>query len=172
MNSQTQGTNGNAEPRYVCTNWDKPIRVNVKSKGRGRFPARKVITEGITVLEVGIELADVCNLLNQGQEVRLRFKGEENPAIRLFPLADTDLSVSVCAATMGTFRTDTLAGKKVELRKNGKSISVNNLAAFATEKLAEIPSRRQDVESVTPDMMVECPKCGYSFRVGRRNNDK
>ena len=22
MNSQTQGTNANAEPRYVCTNWD------------------------------------------------------------------------------------------------------------------------------------------------------
>ena len=27
MNSQTQGTNGNAEPRYVCTNWDKPLNL-------------------------------------------------------------------------------------------------------------------------------------------------
>jgi hypothetical protein len=172
MNSQTQGTNGNAEPRYVCTNWDKPINVKVKSKGRGRFPARKVITEGITVLDVGIECADVCNLLNQGQEVRLRFKGRIFPAIRLFPLVDTDLTVSVWAATMGTFRKDTFAGKKVELRKDGKSLSREKLSDFATEKLAEIPSRRQDVESVTPDTMVECPKCGYSFRVGRRNSDK
>ena len=34
MNSQTQGTNGNAEPRYVCTNWDTEkhdFRVKVKS---------------------------------------------------------------------------------------------------------------------------------------------
>ena len=172
MNSQTQGTNGNAEPRYVCTNWDKPINVNVKSKGRGRFPARKVITEGITVLDVDIKYVDVCNLLKQGQEVRLRFKGEAVPAIRLFPLVETDLSVSVWAATMEAFRKDTLADKKVEIRHDGKVISKTTALERSRAKLAESPSRRQDVESVTPDMMVECPKCGYSFRVGRRNNDK
>ena len=172
MNSQTQGTNGNAEPRYVCTNWDKPLNVNVRSKGRGRFPARKVITEGITVLDVGLGIDGVCELLNQGQEVRLRFKGQADPAIRLFPLANTDLTISVCADTMGKFRNGVLEGKKVELRHDGKAMSMAKLLDFATEKLAEIPSRRQDVESVTPDTMVECPKCGYTFRVGRRNNDK
>ena len=172
MNSQTQGTNGNAEPRYVCTNWDKPLNVKVKCQGRGKSFARKVITEGISVVDLDIGLDFVCNLLKQGQEVRLRFKGEAVPAIRLFPLVETDLSVSVWAATMEAFRKDTLAGKKVEIRHDGKVVSKDKALECSRAKLAERPSRRQDVESVTPDTMVQCPKCGYSFRVGRRNNDK
>ena len=73
---------------------------------------------------------------------------------------------------MEAFRKDTLAGKKVEIRHGGKVVSKDQALKCSKAKLAEIPSRRQDVESVTPDTMVECPKCGYTFRVGRRNSDK
>ena len=39
------------------------------------------------------------------------------------------------------------------------------------EKLSQRAGGEADEEAVTPDPLVKCPKCGYRFRVGRRNVD-
>ena len=165
-------TDMNRKPRPTCANWDEGATVAIRSHGRGWRTERKVVSTGTGELRLPKKYGDsLRRMLRTGLDVHLAFGDEA--CVRFYACTTKDgKKMVVVAQTMGTFRTDTLAGKKVELRHDGKAMSMAKLLDFATEKLAEIPSRRQDVESVTPDTMVECPKCGYTFRVGRRNDDQ
>ena len=149
--------------RFVCDNWDKPT-VEVTAKGKGRMPARKVVTNGVVRFQIDSALTFAKHNLRLGKEVRLTEDGED--AIRLIPVMDTAFDkILVCAQTMGDFRDKTLADKKARFTRCGNDVSYEAVKAFVEKKKAEIPDGG---ECVTPDTMVKCPKCGYSFRVGRR----
>ena len=173
MNSQSGTAPGNEEARFRCTNWDtesKGFRVNVKGGGSRRKPARKVITKGVWPVILGRTIENAIEMLRKGYEVRF-VDSEGNDAIRLFPMMGTDLkTMTVGAATMGAFRDATLADKKAVFHRFGGEVARETVERYMAEKAGERAGGRADVESVTPDMMVNCPKCGYSFRVGRRND--
>lgn len=155
------------DPRFVCENWDRP-EVVIKGNGKGCSPTRKVKTNGVIFLNEEALLEKVANLLNRGYEVRIgshKFDG----AIRLIPVMDTSLTnMNVIAQSMGIFRTETLKGKSVKLIRRGEEVNFKEASDFMFEKRNE-PT---DFESVTPDTVVKCPKCGYTFRVGARLSDK
>ena len=161
MNKSSKSTTDN--PRFVCENWDRP-EVVIEGHGKGRHPVRKVKTNGVIFLNEDVLMEKVANLLNRGYEVRIgshKFDG----AIRLIPVMDTSLTnMNVIAQSMGIFRTETLKGKSVKLIRKGEEVSRKDAEDYMFEKR----NAPMNFESVTPDTVVKCPKCGYTFRVGAR----
>ena len=77
--------NRNRETRIECTDWDEEVPVATWAMGRGRMPARKVITRGVAKVELTARQAgSIVGKLAAGMEVRLAMGGEE--AIRFSPV--------------------------------------------------------------------------------------
>lgn len=170
MNKKNQTNNtGKAvtdDRRFECENWDKPT-VKVTAKGKGRTPARKVVTNGVVRFRIDSALTFARQNLRLGKEVRFTEYGED--AIRLIPVMDTAFDkILVCAQTMSDFREGTLADKFARFTRRGNEVSEEAIKVFAKSKKAEASVSGGDGEAVTPDTMVQCPNCGYRFRVGRR----
>ena len=155
-------TNKNNDYRFVCDNWDKP-EVVLASKGKGRAPARKVVTND-TVRIVADELVkSIATNLRSGKDVRLVSK-DHGDFVRFIPFMHPKLNkMIVRAEAMGSFRDVTLADKHAKFIRLGKEVSSNAAKAYMNNKRDEAKA-----EEVTPDTMVTCPKCKYTFRVGRR----
>ena len=152
------------EQRFICDNWDKP-EVEVKGQGKGKVPARKVVTRETIVITVDELFALIHKDLRQGNEVRLA-ESHVGEFLRIVPMMDASLTkMFVEAKTMGKFRTDTLADKKVQFTRRGTNVSEYTAKAFVEQKRNE---QKTEIEQVTPDTMVTCPRCKYTFRVGRR----
>lgn len=181
MENENPNVNESTENRFQCENWDADyFHVKVKGNGHGRKPARKVVTRGIHKVLLKVEKSEITNYLRRGYEVRLVFAGYCENAIRLFPFMARDLKhMEVKAETIGSFRTETLADKNAVFARLGKNVSRSDVEDFESEKKNETPVGKwkpsmggeSDIQSVTPDTMVTCPKCGYNFRVGRKNNE-
>lgn len=156
------------EMRFVCDNWDEP-EVKVYSHGRGHAAARKVVTRETIVITANELFRTVHENLRKGNEVR--FADEHcGEWLRIMPMMDTTLTTMyVEARTMGIFRTDTLADKRAKFTRRGTDVSRATAQAYDSMKRNE---QTHKFEEVTPDMMVTCPKCKYTFRVGRRNDNK
>ena len=165
MSKNTQTTTD--EMRFVCDNWDEP-EVKINGKGKGRSPARKVVTRETIVITVNELLPMISENLRKGHEVRL---AEEHVGefVRFIPMMDATLTkMYIEARTMGMFRTDTLADKRVRFTRRGTEVSDRTAQHYAQMKRNEHPLKFQEV---TPDQMVTCPKCKHTFRVGRRNDN-
>lgn len=162
--------------RFECENWDteaKGFHVDVTSSGRGKKPARKVLTKGIKTVNLWpYTCKEIQDLLRKGYELRLMLGGSKENAVRLFPMMSADLKrIEVHAATLKWFREETLEGKKAVFRRRGTEVSRATVEHYTAEKLGQRAGGEADEEAVTPDPLVKCPKCGYRFRVGRRSNE-
>ena len=103
----------NEEMRFECENWDteaKGFHVDVTSSGRGKKPARKVLTKGIKTVNLWpYTCKEIQDLLRKGYELRLMLGGSKENAVRLFPMMSADLKrIEVHAATLKWFREETL----------------------------------------------------------------
>ena len=158
-------TNKGTEPRFEGANWDTST-VKVKMNGRGKSLSRKVLTKDIKRLYLGAMLGRAMELLRQGYEVRL-CDGKSEDAIRIFPLASTDCrTMSPKAQAMGSF-VKCLSDKKLRIRHDGKDISYERFCEMRDEQERRYHAPDPAFDSVTPDITVKCPQCGYRFRVGR-----
>ena len=180
MNNKNTNTN---EQRFKCENWDAEKQrfvVNIKGHGKGRHPARKVLTKGVRTIWLGSDtVKEIVMSLRHGYEVRFLDFGTHTDVIRLFPMMSADLkTMLVKADTMGMLRTDTLSDKKAVFTRRGSEVSAETVKAFAEDRLSQTPSPAYAAQGhrnyayVTPDTVVTCPKCGYSFRVGRKNSEQ
>ena len=160
---QTYNNKGDApEGRMVCPNWDTP-EVNCKSNGRGRTSAGKVITLGIDYMLAPEIIQAATESLRCGYEVRICGETSKDEAIRLFPCATPDkTAMFVKAATLDDFRDKTLADKKMRLMRNGKETTPEEESARKEE------SSGDEVEEVTPDPIITCPKCGCRYRAHKK----
>ena len=156
---KTKKTKKPAKPtfeRIACSNWDKgEASIKIARRSKGHALGRKVLTKG----EYRVELpyyADIGGALRKGYEVRLTIDGKD--VVRLFPLVEQDMKTMVVSAqTMGKFRTDTYVGKKTRIVRKSGEMSVE-----------EAKNLNDEYVHVSPDTMVECPKCGHRFRVGKK----
>lgn len=139
---------------------------DVTAKRNGRTNAalrRKVKTVGIKQLDVADLFDEVRGYLRRGYEVRLTSKND-GEAIRLYPCLDADFTqMFVAAMTMGAFRTS-LADIRFRTSHCGQSVDPADERTAKGERAERIAAARQ---SVTPDTVVTCPKCGTEFRVGK-----
>ena len=140
--------------------------VEITKDGRRNAPSRKVVTERETLRYQLKQFGGIMDDLRAGHEVRLAFGGMD--CVRLFPLMDTKCeSMKVVAETMGDFR-NCLKDIRPKLfrvtRSEAREVGKRDVAALAEEAR----DRRRERVWVTPDAMVECPRCGFAFRVGRR----
>ena len=161
------------ETRVVCMDWDEDVPVATWNSGRGRKPARKVITRGRA--RVGLtrqQSAEIVKKLASGMEVRLSIGGED--AVRLYPCADTDFkTMFVASEAMGGFRREPYLGRHLAFmtRHGARRIGDDEIAerVARAECGAECGAdENEEREHVTPDTVVTCPKCGYEFRVGKK----
>jgi len=151
--------------RIECTNWDEEVPVATWNKGRGRKPARKVLTKGVAKVKLTTaQTARIARMLGMGMEVRLA-AGDED-AIRLYPCAATDFrTMFVAAETMGEFRHAAYRGRKLAFtsRHGRREVDEEEMAERVDRACREGGGRAH----VSPETVVRCPKCGFEFKVGK-----
>ena len=169
--------NTKTETRYVGE-WETHIAK------RGDHITRKVASTGNVeyVLPAGAEESFI-RMMREGKEITLCFRsrnGDAKPLVRFYAVMKTDFSgMYVSAQTLGEFRTDTLEGIKSKIihrTQTGDHKPHEISAKEANGMWRDINDKvrndaREKREWVSPDTVVECPKCGYEFRVGRPNKD-
>ena len=150
----------NDDLRLECVNWDAEQPATLKSKGRNHAVSRKVLTKAKHPISlISNEIDRAAELLRQGYEVHLA-STDGLDAVRLYPCVKTDMkTMFVAADTMNPFR-GTLADKRVRFTHRGHEMTRSEARRLNAAKVAE--------PHVTPDTVVECPKCGHRFRVGKK----
>jgi hypothetical protein len=167
--------NRNEEARYEGVNWDewKP-KVRMYAHGSDQ-PIRKVLTRGERILDCSM-FSEIKKLLRQGFEVQLREPGTDKSFLRIYPTLGTDLKTMYAASKAMTPLSHCLNDKKARMVFRGKEYTKPEDAAGAIEETRyrredegedEGENNGEEMPSVTPDIMVKCPKCGTRFRVGR-----
>jgi len=151
------------------------LRVNLKRDGRFHRTVRRMVkTNGVLS---GIDLATEMNIDNDtimhimGEVVRIvragyevRFGCEES-GVRFYPILNKDCDKMILVAqTIGSFR-NTVSDLKFDLYRGGEEITERETENFQKAVEKKFVSL---ADCVTPDMMVNCPKCGYEFRVGKK----
>ena len=163
--STQRNTEMSTGTRIKCTNWDEAVPVSTWNRGRTRKPARKVLTNGVDEIELTkSQTSRITKMLGSGMEVRLDFGGEG--AIRLYPCAAADFkTMFVAAETMGEFRHAVYRGKKLAFtsRRGVRAVGEDEMR----ERVGRVESARQERSHVSPEVVVECPKCGFEFKVGK-----
>ena len=158
-------------PRFEGANWDNPV-VKVKRSNKAHASlARKVLTRGVERLYMGGMFKGVKEKLRAGKEVRLCDE-LGNDAIRIYPIASTDCKrMNVRTQAMGVF-TKCLADKKLRIRHGDHELNRDEARELMSEQQERHDKAKAAAfEAVTPDTIVQCPKCGYQFRVGRPNKE-
>ena len=161
MNKKTKTTNAGEAPRYEGANWDPEVRYASRGDGTTK---RKVKTKGVRRIDIpGEACGEIAMLLRQGFAVHLHDAGTGGALVRFYPVALTDgKSMRVAAQALRPF-TEVIRDKRPVLMHGGEVRSACEFRAFAAGLKAKAVAAQ-----VTPDSMVECPRCGFSFRVGRR----
>ena len=164
-NKETTTRKTDTRTRIECTNWDDEVAVATWARGRARKPARKVLTKGVVKVELTKgQMSRITKMLGSGMEVRLDFGGDG--AIRLYPCAAADFkTMFVAADTMGEFRHAVYRGRNLAFtsRRGRRSVSREEVE----ERVERVEAARQERSHVTPETVVECPKCGFEFKVGK-----
>lgn len=154
------------ETRIACTNWDEETPVALKANGRGKLPARKVLTNGIVKIALNRSQAErIATMLSCGYEVRLTVNGEE--AIRMYPCAKSDFkTMTLSCQAMGEFGNAIYRGRKLTFtsRRGHRRVEREEVDERLERARREAADKR---EHVTPETVVSCPQCGYEFRVGK-----
>ena len=149
--------------RSAMQMWDRPS-VKYNSKGRGAVPRRKVVTTGTVRIRMPGSMAETLTRhLRQGKEVH--FTGGGEALFRAFPLASVDGRRIYAGMQAMKALSDRLADKRPVLLHGGKVRSQREYDEMAARK------RGERTAEVTPDTMVECPSCGFTFRVGARQGE-
>ena len=163
--NQTKQQNA-LETRIACTNWDEETPVALKASGRGRLPARKVLTKGVVKIALNRPLAErIATMLGCGYEVQLTVNSKE--AFRMYPCAKSDFkSMFLRCQAMGEFGEAIYRGRKLTFtsRRGYRRIEREEVDERVERAKREAADKR---EHVTPDSVVTCPQCGYEFRVGK-----
>ena len=164
---QTEKTmNTKQETRVDCSNWD-PV-TNVKKSGNSGHLPRKLVGRGVAVISnrtTDALLRKIEENARMGIETRLAYS-DGKWGVRFIQMVGSDLKrIEVVAkvskdSPLGTC----LADKKPILVHRGRQLDDRE----AAELVKEARAKRKDRVCVTPDTMVKCPKCGFEFRVGRK----
>ncbi len=151
--------------RIECTDWDDEVPVATWARGRTRKPARKVLTRGTAQIALTQgQVSRIMEMLGSGMEVRLAIGGED--ALRLFPCASPDFkTMFVAAEAMGEFRHAPYRGRRLAFtsRRGERDIPEDEVR----ERVERVEQARAERVHVTPETVVECPKCGFEFKVGK-----
>ena len=153
--------NDNAEPR-VEGEWDAEVSIKKDNDITHKSMRRKVKT--VKSCMVYLDTSFIKRKLRQGYEVILNDKCDT--ILRLFPCMNADFTeMYVSAQTLGDFRHKTLEGIKWHTTYCGFDRSHEELREI-NKAQREAQNARKFIE-VTPDTIIECPKCGTEIRVGK-----
>ena len=154
--------NENGEPR-IEGEWDAEVRIKKCRDKTHTSMRRKVKTKRLC--RVYFDAAFTKRKLREGYEVILMDRDGHN-VLRLFPCMNADFTeMYVSAQTLGDFRHKTLEGIKWHTTYCGSDRS-NDEVRELNEDTREENAKRKFIE-VTPDMIINCPKCGTEIRVGK-----
>jgi len=149
----------------ITADWPNPrIKVRRANIKKNATLQRKVITKGIVNLDLGELFGKIEMLLRAGYEVRC------NESIRLFPMSYSDLrGMYVGAATIGVFHTRPYDGIHPTTFYRGQKVNGPKMAEEQRRRHEDyLEHIHNDVVEVTPDMIVECPRCSLHIRVGKK----
>lgn len=159
--------NDNAEPR-VEGEWDAEVSIRKDNDINHKSLRRKVKTKKLC--RVCFDADFTKRKLRQGYEVILTDRDGHN-VLRLFPCMNADFTeMYVSAQTLGDFRHKTLEGIKWHTSYHGL-FRTNNEVRELNGAEREAQNARKFIE-VTPDTIINCPKCGTEIRVGKALGNK
>jgi len=151
------------------------LRVDIRRKNRFTRTVRRLVKTNGTLsgeelaAEMNIDhetvkhiLGEIVRIVRAGYEVRL---GSDESGVRFYPLLTKECDkMLLIAQSIGEFR-DSVGDLKFDIYRGGEQIDERETESFKKTCEKEFVSLSK---CVTPDMMVNCPKCGYEFRVGKK----
>lgn len=171
------------EGNELVVDWDavaEPLDVSVHRNGQ-KMPRRKVKVRDIirdNWIEQELKLpggtikalvALIKRLSLHGYEARLA------ESIRFVHMYDDKDGLYLSPQLMKPYKDDVVKGIKFRLLFEGNEVgSLEEVRALSAKKRDEGCGMRdeergmREVDEVTPDPMMTCPKCGYEFRAGKR----
>ena len=154
--------NENGEPR-VDGEWDAEVSITRQKDRTHQSMARKVKTKKLC--RAYFDAVFTKKKLRQGYEVIIMDRDGHN-ILRLFPCMNSDFTeMYVSAQTLGDFRHKTLEGIKWHTTYCGSDRSNDEVRELNGAERS-INKERKFIE-VTPDTIINCPKCGTEIRVGK-----
>ena len=156
---RTAGAGSGAGEEVIAGKWRAKARFG--SDGRkNATPRRFVHNRGVVRIEDAALERKIIDYLKSGYEVRL-FNG----SVRLYHCVDKEFrTMYIAAATLADSRVRGCVND-VEfdfVRRDGRH-DVQDVIDLELDHRQE----RDETVHVSPDTVVECPKCGFQFRVGK-----
>ena len=159
---RTAGAGSGSGEGVIAGKWRAKARF--ASDGRKNLtPRRFVHNRGVVRIEDAALERKIIDYLKSGYEVRL-FNG----SVRLYHCVDKEFrTMYIAAATLADSRVRGCVND-VEfdfVRKDGKHDVQDVIDLELDHRQA-----KDEMVHVSPDTVVECPKCGFQFRVGKTLN--
>ena len=157
----------------------EPLDVSVHRNGQ-KVPRRKVKVRAVVRdnwFEQELKLPEgtvkalvalIKRLSLHGYEARL------DESIRFVHMYDDKDGLYLSPQLMKPYKDDVVKGIKFRLLFEGSEVgSLEEVRALSAKNQVKVRGEgegdaKREVDEVTPDPMMTCPKCGYEFRAGKR----
>ena len=183
MNTKT-GKNAGTMGNELVVDWDvvaEPLDVSVHRNGQ-KVPRRKVKVRAVVRdnwIEQELKLPEgtvkalvalIKKLSLHGYEARL------DESIRFVHMYDDKDGLYLSPQLMKPYKDDVVKGIKFRLLFEGSEVgSLEEVRALNAKNQVKVRGEGEEegrgmreVDEVTPDPMMTCPKCGHEFRAGKR----
>lgn len=160
---------GRAENGPLEVEWlSEPLDINVSRNGT-KVPRRKVKVRGRLEdewleKEAGLPPGGVARLVIAiAKAARHGYEARLDGSIRFVHMYDKKQGLYLSPQLMGEFRSEVLKEVGFRLLFEGHEIDSLERARALNDEWGE-----GEVDEVTPDPMMRCPKCGHHFRAGKK----
>lgn len=144
-------------------NWDEAVPFHTLRNGKYHAPNVMAVTKGVKRFPADELFEAIIADLRRGYECRLTNADED--AIRLYPMTFSDSGkVAVVGATMKGGLRSCLESRRTVMYRRGHEMSRRSYQ----REISKIRQNRRELVGVTPDTTVNCPKCGFRFRVHKQ----
>ena len=183
MNARKQ-VKAKGEGQELVVDWDavaEPLDVSVRRNGlkvpRRKVKVRAIVRDEWIEREAGLPsggikrlVAAIAKLAQHGYEARLA------ESIRFVHMYDDKDGLYLSPQLMKPYKDDVVKGIKFRLLFEGSEVgSLEEVRALNAKNQVKVRGEGEEegggmreVDEVTPDPMMTCPKCGYEFRAGKR----
>ena len=181
MNTRKQ-VKAKGEGEELVVDWDavvEPLDVSVRRNGlkvpRRKVKVRAIVRDEWIEREAGLPSGGIKHLVATIRKLALHgYEARLDQSIRFVHMYDDKDGIYPSPQLMKPYKDDVVKGIKFRLLFEGSEVgSLEEVRALNAKNQVKVRGEgeggaKREVDEVTPDPMMTCPKCGYEFRAGKR----
>ena len=172
------------EREELVVDWDavvEPLDVSVRRNGlkvpRRKVKVRAIVRDEWIEREAGLPSGGIKRLVATIRKLALHgYEARLDESIRFVHMYDDKDGLYLSPQLMKPFKDDVVKGIKFRLLFEGNEVgSLEEVRALSAKNQVKVRGEgegeggaKREVDEVTPDPMMTCPKCGYEVRAGKR----